>query len=307
MGETIAPSSISEKSVRPQMKVPGEVIPVGKMSHEVAKLRAELKMKNVNQLKEVLERQERILSNKRLVDKLPDKGERAKASRDAVKELLAERNKEEALASQMEKMNINPEKMEWKNRLLDSDDDSDPEYDGPVKDPLAVLTQGEVPKPRGKKDLEKRAVQHQEKVDHIEDKPKFVPFSSTKKTVLDDELKLRLGDGATSSGPPDSRPPTKHRTPSIPLPPVYSCQTRQISLSDSLSLQQERETKMRELQQRQAVERLTATRGLVKEEVKVTEFGSQYRDKLVDSEEEEEVSDEEGGQGVVGVQQLLDD
>ena len=61
-----------------------------------------------------------------------------------MKQLLAERTKQEELEVGMEKMKISTEKMEWKNRLLlDSDDDSDPERD--PENPLAVLAQGLVP------------------------------------------------------------------------------------------------------------------------------------------------------------------
>ena len=46
-----------------KMKVPGEVPAVGKMSFEIARLREEIKHKDVIQLKEILERQDRILNN----------------------------------------------------------------------------------------------------------------------------------------------------------------------------------------------------------------------------------------------------
>merc|ERR1719483_1161913 len=198
--------------------------------------------------------------------------------------------------------------MEWKNRLLDSDD-SDPENDGPVKNPLTVLVEGEIPKSRTTKNLEKRAVQHQEKVDHIEYKQKFMPYSATKKTILDDELKSQLGDGGTCLLSSRNKPQVEHRTPSIPLPPSYSCQTRQISLGDSLILQQEIERKLKDLQQKQAVERLNATRGagdIQKVDVKAFECG-EYREQVVESDEDEEVSDGESGQAVGGVNHLVEE
>ena len=60
------------------MKCPGEVIGVGKMEHEVAKLRAELRSKSAVQLKEAVARQSKVLGNKALVGRLPDKGEKCR-------------------------------------------------------------------------------------------------------------------------------------------------------------------------------------------------------------------------------------
>ena len=96
-------------------------------------------------MQEVLERQTRLLDNTALCHKLPDRGEKARLTRDMVSKLLEEKEKVSGLEADLEKLKINTDKMEWKNRLLDSDDDSDPEQDGPARDPLAVLAQGVVP------------------------------------------------------------------------------------------------------------------------------------------------------------------
>ena len=301
-------NEITNEPIRPNLKVPGEVVPIGRMSHEVLKLRSELKQKTVSQLKEVLERQEKTLSNKNLLVRLPDKGERVRMSRNAIKDLLEERRKEEGLATQLERMRINTEKMEWKNRLLDSDDDSDPEYCGPAKNPLSVLVEGDLPPV---KDLDKRTVQHSEMVDTIAVKAKFIPFESVKKSSLDDDLRQRLG-GVMDCKRSDSVKVTHPPTPSIPLPPTYKCKTTQLSITDSLKLQQKQAVKHREATLLQAQERLALYSGPVGSSVDgvkedVMQFGD-YRDNTErDSDSDVIESDGEEGLGVVGVHQVSED
>ena len=63
---------------QPLRKVPGEVVPIGKLSHEVKAFRESILKKNIPELQEVLSRQNLILSNEKLVSKLPDKGAKLK-------------------------------------------------------------------------------------------------------------------------------------------------------------------------------------------------------------------------------------
>ena len=165
-----------------------------------------------------------------------------------MRQLLADRTKEEELEVGMKKMKISTEKMEWKNRLLDSDDDSDPEKD--PEDPLAVLAQGLVPhtssrarsreandgtahgdddnlegRPKyggGQQEVEKFATAQATRVD-LKSTPqnRFVPHSSLKQMSLDPELRQRLGGPVSSPSltKPSSSPSPKPGTPSMPLPP----------------------------------------------------------------------------------------
>jgi len=313
------------------MKCPGEVIGVGKMEHEVAKLRAELRSKSAVQLKEAVARQSKVLGNKALVSRLPDKGEKCRLSLGVMRQLLAERTKEEELEVGMEKMKISTEKMEWKNRLLDSDDDSDPEKD--PEDPLAVLAQGLVPHTSsrarsreandgtahgennmlderhkyggGQQEVEKFATAQATRVD-LKSTPqnRFVPNSSLKQMSLDPELRQRLGGPDSSLSPPtkpSSSPSPKPGTPSMPLPPTYTSSTCLLSLGDSLRLQQEQEKRVREAQVISAQSRLTASRGLpVGEPVVEGARFTEYRTAAELSGDDEDVSDDEGV-GVVGV------
>ena len=302
------------------------VHPIGKMSYEVAKLRAELRSKSVPQLQEVLDRQQKILGNRALVSRLPDKGERAKNTRDMVIELLKDKEKVDGLEKEMNKLKINTEAMEWKNTLLDSDDDSDPEDEGPVRNPLAVLAQGVVPSKSSKGKLEEEAhntelelfaQKEAEKVDNTESKNSFVPFKSAKTTCLSVDLKSRLG---TKESGDDSEPnsdgkirrkiPSHPGTPSIPLPPQYSCQTKQLTLVDSLKLQQDQDKRLKDIQLQHAAERLASSKGLVKlglSDIVVKGQFEEYRDQQEDISEEEEDGDSgDEGVGVVGIQQMTE-
>ena len=188
-----------------------------------------------------------------------------------MKQLLAERTKQEELEVGMEKMKISTEKMEWKNRLLlDSDDDSDPERD--PEDPLAVLAQGLVPptssraqsKDRredrmsnfvgSRPEVEKFATAQASRVDLVSTpQNRFIPHSSVKQVALDPELRHRLGAGgaSTSPNPPKSAcsPSPKPGTPNMPMSPNYTNTTScLLTLEDSLRLQQEQEKRIREAQ-----------------------------------------------------------
>jgi len=320
LDEDMVSVTVKSESER-MMKVPGELHAIGKMSFEVAKLRAELKMKTIPQLREVLQRQEKIILNKSLVARLPDKGERARSTINMVKAILKDKEKVDGLEVEMNKLKINTEAMEWKNRLLDSDDDSDPEGDGPVKNPFEILAQGVVPTKSSKgkledethnTDLELFASRETEMVDKTHTKDNFVPYRSAKTTCLDSDMRTKLGEGATkdhTSGS-QSRSSPHPRTPSIPLPPTYTCHTKQLSLADSLKLQQDQDQRLKDIQLTHAAEKLASSKevarlGLLKDIVGIGQF-EDYRDAREDSGGEEEDSGDEGV-GVVGIQQLTED
>ena len=301
------------------MKVPGEVPAVGKMSFEIQKLREELKTKTVPQLKEALERQEKLVKNPALLKKLPDKGEKSLKTVKLIKELISEKEEVDGLEKQMKALKVNTEKMEWKGGILDSDDDSDPEAEGPVKDPLSLLAQGVVPKHSSKaaattnnndmSGIEAFAVREAEKVDGLEPKQSFVPFKNTKtSTVTEDIRKLnpKSDKVETVSKPVSSkRRPKNPPTPSIPLPNTYTCETKQLSLTESLKLQQDQDKKLREIQMKNAAEKLSAGdnfAALLKQAEEVNTVGSQFEEYRDQSEEVEDVDeDEEAGVNIMSV------
>ena len=303
-----------------KLKVPGDVPAVGKMSFEIARLREEIKTKNVPQLREILERQDRILNNPGLVKKLPDKGEKARSTKDMILKLINEKEKVDDLEEEMKKMKINTEKMEWKGGLLDSDDDSDPENEDSGKNPLSVLAQGIVPKvsskakskvevenDRDKSDLELFAIKEAEKVDNLPNKETFVPYKAAK-TELSDETKcsLQIKPASADNSKIRGRRPAV-TTPAIPLPSVYICETKQLSLAESMQLQQQQDRKLRDIQLKHAAEKLSAgkeIRDLNEVRIEGGQF-EEYRDHNEEEEQEEDSGDE--GVGVVGIRQMQDD
>ena len=303
-----------------KLKVPGDVPAVGKMSFEIARLREEIKTKNVPQLREILERQDRILNNPGLVKKLPDKGEKARSTKDMILKLINEKEKVDDLEEEMKKMKINTEKMEWKGGLLDSDDDSDPENEDSGKNPLSVLAQGIVPKvsskakskvevenDRDRSDLELFAIKEAEKVDNLPNKETFVPYKAAKTELSDEtkcslQIKLASADNSKIRG---RRPAVT--TPAIPLPSVYNCETKQLSLAESMQLQQQQDRKLRDIQLKHAAEKLAAgkeIRDLNEVRIEGGQF-EEYRDNNEEEEQEEDSGDE--GVGVVGIRQMQDD
>ena len=303
-----------------KLKVPGDVPAVGKMSFEIARLREEIKTKNVPQLREILERQDRILNNPGLVKKLPDKGEKARSTKDMILKLINEKEKVDDLEEEMKKMKINTEKMEWKGGLLDSDDDSDPENEDSGKNPLSVLAQGIVPKvsskakskvevenDRDKSDLELFAIKEAEKVDNLPNKETFVPYKAAK-TEISNETKcsLQIKPASADNSKIRGRRPAV-TTPAIPLPSVYNCETKQLSLAESMQLQQQQDRKLRDIQLKHAAEKLAAgkeIRDLNEVRIEGGQF-EEYRDNNEEEEQEEDSGDE--GVGVVGIRQMQDD
>ena len=249
-----------------------------------------------------------------------------------IENLIKDKDKVDGLEKEMEKMKIDTEKMEWKgNLILDSDDDSDPEDVGPVKNPLAVLAQGIVPpvSSRAKEKEEKQsgglsglelyAVKEAEKVDSVESKDNFVPFKAVKSNEVDEDTKktlMNMNDVLKSAEKPElsnyekrkqDKRLQKPRTPAIPLPEAYTCATKQLTLTESLQLQQEQDKHLREVQLRHAEEKLAAAASFKVEEVRLEGSRFQeYRDQREEEEEQEEDSGDEGV-GVVDITQVAED
>ena len=185
-----------------------------------------------------------------------------------IENMIRDKDKVDALEKEMEKMKIDTEKMEWKgNLVLDSDDDSDPEDDGMTRNPLTILAQGIVPpvstrakeskKEQSPSGLELYAVKEAEKVDNLDIKDNFVPFKAVKSNEVDEDTKkalMNMNDALKSAEKPElskfekrkqEQRLQKPRTPAIPLPQAYNCATKQLSLTESLKLQQEQDKHFR--------------------------------------------------------------
>ena len=82
-------------------------------------------------------------------------------------------------------------------------------------------------------------------MDNLAPKESFVPFNNLKTTKVDEDLRKQIGTAPSSTKLSTPRSKIKfvpkHKTPSIPLPNVYVCETKQLSLAESLKLQQVRD------------------------------------------------------------------
>ena len=99
---TLAANAGSKKEViAPLKKVPGEVKPIGRLAHEMETFRKSIEKKTLPELKDLLARQNTILSNKKLVAKLPDKGVKVQQKTKQIEELIESRVKAVDEAAEM--------------------------------------------------------------------------------------------------------------------------------------------------------------------------------------------------------------
>ena len=66
-------------------KVPGQVLPVGKLEDEAKKFEKEIKKKKTPELKDLLKRQDALLQNNKLITSLPDKGQKVRRRQQQLK------------------------------------------------------------------------------------------------------------------------------------------------------------------------------------------------------------------------------
>lgn len=279
------------------------------------------------ELKDLLERQEKLLSNKFVISKLVDKGEKLKAFKEKIIEELDHRNEIDNAARLLSKLNIAKDgksamnQLEWTGKYseadteekiveLDSDDD---------EDPIKILAQPtgtgvhkkkiiHIPKEESlitpedleriesfnssnSSDLEhvKRIVNIVENPNNEKSKEKFMPYKTTRSNVHDP-----MKEKARKKG--------KHWEVTAATPPhIIHGAVKCISINESMELQKEQAEKLSVIQLEHAAKRLA-------EKFEIHNIGSlpttnleNYRTKAnSDSEssaesadEDEEVYDEE--------------
>ena len=82
-------------------RVPGKVAPMGKYEHEEMAFRKSIEKKSLPDLKDLLARQNAILANQKLIDKLPDKGAKVQLKKTQIEKLIESRSKTVTEASDM--------------------------------------------------------------------------------------------------------------------------------------------------------------------------------------------------------------
>ncbi|XP_077282416.1 RNA polymerase II subunit M [Temnothorax americanus] len=304
-------------------KIPGEVVPSKKESQGYVD---DLGKKERFQLEELLERQKKILANKKFISRLPDKGEKIISFHDKILKELERRKEVEETANLLSRLNIASEgkaamsKLEWTGKYNDKDDedttkvvelDSDDE-----EDPLKILAQptgtgvhnkkiihlapeASLVKPEDIAEIEtfktdSLEVKHVnyiidkvEKTREMNKREPFKPYKTTKSNVHDPMKEKQ-------------RKLHKNWEVTAATPPlIVGGAAKVLSLNESLKLQKEQTGKLQEIQAKRAVERLASQIELPGTNRNFDNYRSKYTNGLLssssssDNEEEHEVNDEE--------------
>nr|XP_021180972.2 uncharacterized protein LOC110369752 [Helicoverpa armigera] len=285
-------------------KIPG-LLPAPPKSEIDGKI-TDLTSKTVPELCELRDRQLKLLNNKPFISKLPDKGAKIQAFHDKIVTELKAKQDEEQTCVMFDKLKLTGvdkntvQQVEWvgkiddkKETYLDSDDDSEPE------DVLHILSQNTVLEKQVKvltpekplitnEDLLKIGelphVKYIVEKTEVQPKPKptgqFKPYKTTITNAHNPEKEVL-------------RKKHKHWevTAATPPPSVYG-PAKVLSIEESLKLQKEYNSHLKEIEAHHAAEKLLARSGIKMAELPVdrSTFGK-YRE--VNSDDSD-VSDEEG-------------
>ena len=255
-------------------KVPGQVLPVGKLNHE--KNCFKLREKSLLELKDALLREQRLLKNTKLISQLADKGKKIK---DRISEIEAEIKLRNApvdeTADLMGGLKIDVNSLEWNN-------------DSNINNVFQILASKELP--LNNEEFDSHIRELSSKIDAKSVKGRFVPFGGAKTKTSDDQII------------PLTRTPTnkekKKPQDLMPLPQDTNNKVQLISLSESLNIQLEQAEKLKDIRIQHATERLAqqqqnSSSGFEDDDVNIKDEMA-YRDNKhsdVDDEEEEEEHD----------------
>ncbi|KAL0109208.1 hypothetical protein PUN28_014357 [Cardiocondyla obscurior] len=307
-------------------KIPGDVVPSKKESQGYID---DLGKKEIFELEELLERQKKLLANKKFISRLPDKGKKIVSFHDKILKELEYKKEVKEMASVLSRLNIASEgkaaisKLEWTGKYnenndedtiktveLDSDDEEDPlkilaqpTGTGVHKKKIIRLVHEEsLIKPEDIAEIEtfktdplnvehvKYIVSKVDKAQETNKKQSFMPYKTTKSNVHD-PIKEK------------QRKLHKNWEITAATPPlIIHGAAKVLDLNESLKLQKEQTEKLQEIQAKHALERLTfqpGLHGINSTPQNVNNYRSQYINSLhsssssSDDEEEHEVHDEE--------------
>ncbi|CAK9800248.1 DNA-directed RNA polymerase II subunit GRINL1A [Anthophora plagiata] len=303
-------------------KIPGNLPPA--MKREKQGYIENLAKMQKFELEELLERQNKILSNKTFVLKLPDKGEKIKAFYDKILRELKHKNEIENAANLLSRLNLASEgkaamnELEWTGKYnesenaikveLDSDDEEDPlkilaQPTGSgvhKKKVIHLLPEESLIKAEDLAEIECSEAQSTEYITYIVNKIEklpeeeetktrepFKPYKTTKSNVHDPEREKQ-------------RKQNKHWEVTAATPPlIVHGATKVINLNESLKLQKEQAENFQEIQAKHAAERLAEQLGLhnvgaiPKNIVNYHLQDEKGSDSFTSEDEENEVHDEE--------------
>ncbi|XP_050448596.1 DNA-directed RNA polymerase II subunit GRINL1A [Cataglyphis hispanica] len=309
-------------------KIPGDIPPHSKK--ESQGYIEDLEKKQKFELEELLERQNKILANKKFISKLPDKGEKIVRFRDKLLKELEHRNEVETAANLLSRLNIASvgkvamTKLEWTGKYdennenttkiveLDSDDEEDPlkilaqpTGSGIHKKKIIHVTHEEsLIKPEDIAEVESFKTDNCSDVEHVKyiidkvekaqetnkKKEPFKPYKTTKNNVHDPMKEKQR------------KLPKNWEVTAATPPLIIHGPTKVLSIDESLKLQKEQTKKLQEIQAKHAIERLTNQIGMhsigpIPQNVENYHF--RHTNNLISSssssedEEEHEVLDEE--------------
>jgi len=256
-------------------RVPGDLAPVGKMKHELETFKNELKKKSLLEVKDMLVSHNKISQNTLLMSRLPDKGQKVKAKLDIIKELVKEKESADDLVLALAALKLPGDcaplpdinAMEWKTKSTVMKADQ-PLTEGEKS--LKVLSEGTIPsseqdEEQFDQDLDNpQYLSHKVQVlDTVASKDRFVPANYLQNFTIDqldaDAKSALPGNQNAIVGKSDlSRKKCVVKTDPIPLPKYSNSASKQLTLKESLTIQQQQAEKLREATLRQAAARLAA-------------------------------------------------
>ncbi|XP_047112228.1 DNA-directed RNA polymerase II subunit GRINL1A [Schistocerca piceifrons] len=211
-----------------------------------------------SQLLDLITRQEKLVSNKPFLSKLPDKGEKIQNFLSALKEEQANRNEAEEVTSVLADMKIGSDDVEWsgshslnvngqkkvsqdetRRKNISSSEDS--EFQSQEKQERN-LTASQVAREFGEVPYVKSVIHKVEKPD-TEKQERFKPNMSKKSAEKEEKPQIQ------------KTRPQWEVTAATPPPPVYN-DVKVLTLEESLALQKEQLLRLKEAQVKQAQERL---------------------------------------------------
>jgi len=255
-------------------RVPGDLAPVGKMKHELETFKNELKKKSLTEVKDMLVSHTKISQNTLLMSRLPDKGDKVKQKLDIINQLVKEKESTDDLVLALAALKLPGDSaplpdinaMEWKTKSTVMKADQ-PLTEGEKS--LKVLSEGTIPDSEQEEQFDEdlhstHYLSHKVQVlDTVSSKDRFVPANYLQNSTIDQlntDAKNALPgqQGAAVAKRDLTRKKCVVKTDAIPLPKYSNTASKQLTLQESLSIQQEQAEKLREATLRQTAARLAA-------------------------------------------------
>jgi len=277
-----------------QRKFPGEVKPAGKLDFELETFRKSIEKCTLPEIKDILTRQDAILSNSKLMSTLPDKGLKVQLKKKKVEELIESRTKAIDEASELLSglKLIDTNSLEFRlggamyKHLNIPDEQTKEKTDS--TNVFGILASKEVP---DKASLENYSIELAQKLDarkNPTDDLASAPFKQLKRSELDDKSK-----GKITLKRREDRTDIKTRQREVmPLPPsnYNGLKVQEINLTESMEIQKQQEHRVKDARIQNALDKLLVPGTSKKVNFEEVSPDMRYRE---NTEEEDEFEEEE--------------